>query len=71
MGVIEQVRAATRECSISVRYHAEDRYAWLAETFPALQFRFWRMNDCARDNEDRVVLEPKRSLYTLAQISEK
>ena len=42
---------------LSIRFHAQDIYAdWLTAEFPNVSFRFWKMNDCARNNEDRIVL---------------
>ena len=39
-----------------VRFHAQDCYGWLSAMYPYAKFRFWKMDDCDRDNEDRVVL---------------
>lgn len=56
--IIRQVLFATKETKLSVRFHAQDIYQEeLMAKFPGVNFRFWKMNDCDRDNEDRVVLE--------------
>lgn len=55
--IIAQVLFATKETKLSVRFHAQDIYAEeLKVKFPGVNFRFWKMDDCDRDNEDRVVL---------------
>jgi hypothetical protein len=49
-----------------IRFHAQDCHRWLADLYPDLEFRFWKMDDCDRPNEDRVVLLPAFSpLQTL------
>ena len=43
---------------LQVRFHAQDIYASeLQAKFPSVNFRFWKMDDCARGNEDRIVLK--------------
>ncbi len=43
--------------NISVRFHAQNIYeSNLRARFPNVSFRYWEMDDCERDNEDRVVL---------------
>lgn len=43
---------------ISLRFHLNDRYKLLKleETFPFEVFKYWIMDDCERNNEDRFVL---------------
>lgn len=56
--IIEQVTEATKETKLSVRFHAQDIYQErLTKKFPLTSFRFWKMNDCDRVNEERVVLK--------------
>ena len=56
--IINRVLAATKGSSLSVRFHAQDIYSEeLTKTFPGVSFKFWHMDDCARDNEDRIVLK--------------
>lgn len=55
--IIENVTKATAGKELSVRFHAQDIHMdWLTTEFPDVSFRFWKMNDCDRDNEHRVVL---------------
>ena len=55
--LIRKVWDSFKGLPVSVRFHAQDTHIELATQHPGLSFRFWRMNDCERDNEDRVVLE--------------
>lgn len=56
--LIKRITAATSGTSLSVRFHAQDLYQQaLVKTFPTTQFRFWKMDECDRGNEDRVVLK--------------
>ena len=55
--IIKRVTEATEGLPISVRFHAQDVYtADLTQRYPNTSFRFWKMNDCDRANEHRVVL---------------
>ena len=55
--IIHRVELATLGLPISVRYHVWDKYkSEMEEKYPAIPFRFWTLNDCDRDNEDRFVL---------------
>jgi hypothetical protein len=55
--LIRKVWDSFKGLPVSVRFHAQDTHIELANQHPGLSFRFWRMDDCERDNEDRVVLE--------------
>lgn len=43
---------------LSVRFHVWSRYERLVKKFQLhdTEFKFWEMDDCDRDNEDRVIL---------------
>jgi len=48
---------AVRGLPISLRFHAQDIHRErLLSQYPGVSFRFWKMNDCDRSNERRVVL---------------
>lgn len=58
---VKRILRATENTNLEVRFHVQECYARLAAYFdfsPRVDFKFWKMNDCARDNEDRVILEP-------------
>lgn len=54
--LIDRVRTATAGLGLNVRFHVQDVHRDLAARFPTAEFRFWKMDDCGRENEDRVVL---------------
>ena len=55
--LIKHVTQATAGLPLSVRFHAQDIHKdWLTTEFPDVSFRFWKMDDCDRANEHRVVL---------------
>jgi molybdenum cofactor biosynthesis enzyme MoaA len=55
--IIKQVAHAAQNTRLGVRFHAQDVYeADLTTRYPHLSFRFWKMDDCHRNNEDRVIL---------------
>ena len=55
--LIHRVEMATLGLPIKVRYHVWDKYKEeMIAKYPAMSFRFWTMNDCDRNNEDRFVL---------------
>ena len=56
--LIERIRKLAIESPIDVRFHMRDIYRPMAEKWIPLgvQFRYWKMNDCDRANEDRVVI---------------
>lgn len=56
--IIRRVSWAARWWGDRLRFQARDCYTWLADLYPEVKFKFWKMNDCDRDNEDRVVLLP-------------
>jgi organic radical activating enzyme len=42
---------------ISIRFHVWDKYKEeMLAKYPNVNFRFWTLNDCDRDNEERFVL---------------
>jgi molybdenum cofactor biosynthesis enzyme MoaA len=49
-----------------VRFHAQDCYGWLSAMYPSAKFRFWKMDDCERENEDRVILEAPLTCRAIA-----
>ena len=53
--VIKNISSITT--NISVRFHVWDKFKEeMLEKYPHVNFRFWTMDDCDRDNEDRFVL---------------
>jgi len=55
--LIRDVTKATKNLPLSVRFHAQDIFQYdLTKNHPSTSFRFWKMNDCDRSNEHRVVL---------------
>lgn len=55
--LIRDVTKATQDTRLSVRFHAQDIYAYdLKRNYPTTSFRYWKMNDCDRGNEHRCVL---------------
>jgi len=43
--------------NISIRFHVWDKYKEeMLTKYPNVNFRFWTLNDCDRDNEERFVL---------------
>lgn len=56
--LISDCTKAVQGTSLKVRFHAQDIYQQaLTEVHPNVPFRFWKMDDCDRANEDRVILE--------------
>ena len=58
--IIRSVLINTGESDIAVRFHVQDIYKdhqAVAEMETDVGFRFWKMDDCERENEDRVVLQ--------------
>jgi hypothetical protein len=54
--LIARVKHSVGWLPMSVRFHVEDTHVILTEKYRGAQFRFWRRDDCERENEDRVVL---------------
>lgn len=55
--LIKSVTEATKNTKLQVRFHMQDIYQEeFTAKYPDVQFRFWKMNDCDRNNEDRFVL---------------
>ena len=52
------IRKAVGSChsQTDLRFHAQDCHSYLADLYPDQKFRFWKMDDCDRENEERVVL---------------
>ena len=58
--LINNVLRDTAGLGLSVRFHAQDIYKEdLEKRFSGVSFRFWTMNDCDRENEDRIILSEK------------
>lgn len=56
--LIRRISQDTFGIGLHVRFHAQDIHKeWLEREFPFATFRFWKMDDCDRTNEERVVLE--------------
>lgn len=56
--IIQDCLKAVKGTNISLRFHGQNIYAeGLTACYPDVQFRFWEMDDCDRDNEERVVLK--------------
>ena len=55
-GIIQKVVDSVKNTNLKVRFHANEKESWVLEEFPGETFRFWKMDDCERDNEDRVIL---------------
>lgn len=55
--IIIRAAYAVEGTGLKLRLLAEDQYHILKLFYPSLEFRFWKMNDCDRENEDRVVLK--------------
>ena len=55
--LIKSVTEATKNTTMKIRFHAQDIYEKeLTTKYPNVSFRFWKMDDCDRVNEDRFVL---------------
>jgi len=57
--LIPRITKALEDTGISLRFQANEQYANLQEEHPGQTFRLWKMDDCDRENEERVVLEWK------------
>lgn len=56
--LIQNCTDAVIGTKIKVRFQAQDIYQdRLTQNYPLLNFRFWKMNDCDRGNEDRLILQ--------------
>jgi molybdenum cofactor biosynthesis enzyme MoaA len=55
--LIQRVTRATKGLGMSVRFHVQDIHTDLADRYPDTQFRTWKLDDCDRDNEERVILQ--------------
>jgi len=55
--LIKNVTAATKNTALKIRFHMQDIYEKeFTEKYTDVSFRFWKMDDCDRDNEERFVL---------------
>ena len=59
--IIEKVSAYNINNDLSVRFHVWDKYKEvILKRHPNVNFRFWTLDDCDRNNEDRFVLTNKK-----------
>ncbi len=55
--LIAQCTEAAKDTALKVRFHLQDIYEKeFTAKYPDVSFRFWKMDDCDRDNEERFVL---------------
>jgi uncharacterized Fe-S cluster-containing radical SAM superfamily protein len=55
--LIRRISVDTFGIGLHVRFHANEIYkAELEREFPFDSFRFWKMDDCDRANEERVIV---------------
>ena len=57
--LIERIKPLVLQSPINVRFHVRDIYRPMMEkweTCGGVVLRYWHMNDCDRDNEDRIVI---------------
>ena len=57
--IINKAGESFNESSISVRFHVWEKYRHMVlekEIGPRFGIKYWQMDDCERENEDRVVL---------------
>ena len=55
--LIARVTEATKATKLIIRFHLQDIYEKeYTAKFPNVAFRFWKMDDCDRGNEERFVL---------------
>lgn len=55
--LIKSVTEATKDTGLMIRFHLQDIYEKEFTTkYPNVTFRFWKMDDCDRGNEERFVL---------------
>lgn len=56
--IIRNVTKCTEGTKLSVRFHVWENYKSmnLEQEFPNAHFKYWQMDECDRDNEERVVL---------------
>lgn len=57
--IINNVIKQTKDSFIGVRFHLNETFKYLnmEEEYPLVNFKYWKMDDCERDNEDRFILE--------------
>lgn len=57
-GIIAKVRECTTGLKIEVRFHVWENYrdAVLETHGETVKFKFWKMDDCDRENEKRIVV---------------
>lgn len=56
---IEYIYRSVSVANLKLRFHVQDRFRENVAQLEAkgIEFRFWKMNDCERENEDRVCVE--------------
>lgn len=56
--IIRLVRSSTAGLPLNVRFQVCDDYRdmRLEESYPGVEFRYWKMDDCDRGNEDRIII---------------
>lgn len=60
--LVERITDLALESPISVRFHIRDIYSPMVDKWKTrmassvVSFRLWKMNDCDRDNEERVII---------------
>jgi len=56
--IITNVLESTKDTKLSVRFHVWENYKDmnLEAEFPTAKFKYWTMDECDRDNEERVIL---------------
>ena len=59
--IINNVLEATKNLNMTVRFHANDSFKYIEKKYSDVTFKFWAMDDCDRDNKDRVVLSESKS----------
>ena len=56
--IIRTCQESVRYTHMSMRYHVWEKYKELKleEKFPNIRFRYWTLDDCDRENEERFIL---------------
>ena len=59
--IIQNVNWVTRNLDFNIRFHIWNKFQEglnFELQFPSVHFKYWSMNDCTLENEDRVILMP-------------
>jgi organic radical activating enzyme len=59
--LIPRITEALVDTGISLRFHANEEYSAIQQAHPDNAFRLWKMDDCDRENEERVILDWKEN----------